>query len=111
MKDTEPPVEERFPGLRSPSYFAHEPPDPVHLVGITVSVIIIMTAVTILRQPAIAAAFIVGNVTGGLAATIAYLLVTLFPSPAFLLLVVLLFGLIFGGKIREVFWPRCTLSG
>jgi hypothetical protein len=44
---------------------------------------------------------IIGNVAGGLAATIAYLLVTLLPSPGFLLLVVLFFGLIFGGKIAE----------
>ncbi len=42
-----------------------------------------------------------GNVAGGLAATAAYLLVVLFPSPAFLLLVVLLFGLLFGAKIAE----------
>jgi hypothetical protein len=42
-----------------------------------------------------------GNVAGGVAATIAYLLVSLFPAPAVLLLVLLLFGLLFGGKIAE----------
>ena len=74
--------------------------------GSPVSVIIIMTAVTILRQPAMAGhgaayGFVMGNVTGGLAATAACLLVVLFPSPVFLLLVVLLFGLLFGAKIAE----------
>ena len=44
---------------------------------------------------------ILGNVVGGLAATAAYLLVTLLPSPAFLLLVVLLVGLLFGGQIAR----------
>ena len=44
---------------------------------------------------------ILGNLVGGLAATAAYLLVTLFPSPAFLLLVVLLVGLLFGDRIAR----------
>jgi hypothetical protein len=74
--------------------------------GSPVSVIVIMTAITILRQPAIAGrgaayGFIMGNVAGGLAATAAYLLVILLPSPAFLLLVVLFFGLAFGAKIAD----------
>lgn len=74
--------------------------------GSAVSVIIIMTAITILRQPPIAGhgaayGFVMGNIAGGLAATAASLLVVLLPSPAFLLLVVLLFGLLFGAKIAE----------
>jgi hypothetical protein len=40
-----------------------------------------------------------GNIAGGLAATAAYLMVTLLPSPAFLFLVVLFFGLVFAAKI------------
>jgi Protein of unknown function (DUF2955) len=73
--------------------------------GTPTSIIVIMvTAITILQQAAVAgrgAAFglIMGNIAGGLAATIAYLLVSLLPAPAFLFLVVLLFGLVFGGKI------------
>ena len=101
----EPPVEERFPVGAALANTAVLMSLLILFIssGSPVSVIVIMTAVTILRQPAIAAAygFIMGNVAGGLAATIAYLLVTLFPSPAFLLLVVLLFGLIFGAKIAE----------
>ena len=74
--------------------------------GSPVSVIVIMTAITILQQPAAAGhgtayAFIMGNVAGGVAATVAYLLVSVFPSPAMLLLVVLFFGLVFGGRIAE----------
>jgi hypothetical protein len=74
--------------------------------GDAVSVIIIMTAITILRQPPIAGhgaayGFVMGNIAGGFAATVACLLVALLPSPAFLLLVVLLFGLLFGAKIAE----------
>jgi hypothetical protein len=75
--------------------------------GTPTSIIVIMvTAITILQQSALAgrgAAFglVIGNVAGGLAAAVAYLLVSLLPSPAFLLLVVLLFGLIFAGKIAE----------
>jgi hypothetical protein len=73
--------------------------------GTPTSIIVIMvTAVTILQQSAVAgpgaaAGLITGNIVGGLAATIAYLLISLLPSPAFLLLVVLFFGLVFGAKI------------
>ena len=73
--------------------------------GTPTSIIVIMvTAITILQQSAVAgrgAAFglIIGNVFGGIAATVAYLLVTLLPTPVFLFLVVLLFGLIFGAKV------------
>jgi hypothetical protein len=71
-----------------------------------VSVIVILTAITILRQPAhvgggTAYGLVMGNVAGGLAATAACLVVVLFPSPAFLLLVTLFFGLVFGAKIAE----------
>ena len=75
--------------------------------GTPTSIIVIMvTAITILQQPGIAsrgAAFglVIGNVAGGLAATVAYLMVSLLPSPAFLFLVVLLFGLVFGARIAE----------
>jgi Protein of unknown function (DUF2955) len=74
--------------------------------GSPVTVIIIMTAITILRQPPIAGhgaayGFVIGNIAGGIVATAACLLVVLLPSPAFLLLVVLLFGLLFGAKIAE----------
>ena len=57
--------------------------------GTPTSIIVIMvTAVTILQQTAVAgrgAAFglILGNIAGGIAATFAYLLVSLLPSPAF----------------------------
>lgn len=73
--------------------------------GTPTSIIVIMvTAVTILQQSAVAgpgaaAGLIAGNIVGGLAATIAYLLISLLPSPAFLLLVVLFFGLVFGASI------------
>ena len=71
-----------------------------------VSIVAVLTVISILRQPAdlgggTAAGLILGNVIGGLAATAAYLLVTLLPSPAFLLLVVLLVGLLFGGRIAR----------
>jgi hypothetical protein len=74
--------------------------------GSPVSVIVIMTAITILQQPAssghgTAYAFIMGNIAGGAAATIAYLLVSVFPSPAVLLLLALFFGLVFGDRIAE----------
>jgi hypothetical protein len=75
--------------------------------GTPTSIIVIMvTAITILQQSAVAgrgAAFglVVGNIAGGLAATIAYLMISLLPSPAFLFLVVLLFGLMFGARIAE----------
>ena len=73
--------------------------------GTPTSIIVIMvTAITILQQSAItgtAVGLIVGNIAGGLAAAVAYLLVSLLPTPGFLLLVVLLFALIFGAKIAE----------
>ena len=76
------------------------------LTGSPASVIVLMTAITILRQPVVAGqgaayGFIMGNIVGGLAATGAYLLVAWFPSPTFLLLVALLFGLIFGARIAQ----------
>src|SRR5262245_19901823 len=73
--------------------------------GTPTSIIVIMvTAVTILQQSAVAgrgAAFglVMGNIAGGLAATAAYLLVTLLPSPGFLFIVVLFFALVFAAKI------------
>ncbi len=73
--------------------------------GTPTSIIVIMvTAVTILQQsvvagPGAALSLIVGNIAGGLAATIAYLLISLLPTPAFLFLIVLLLGLVFGAKI------------
>jgi hypothetical protein len=73
--------------------------------GTPTSIIVIMvTAITILQQSSIAGTafgLVIGNVAGGLAATIAYLMVSLLPSPAFLFLVVLFFGLVFGAKIAE----------
>ena len=71
-----------------------------------VSIVAVLTVISILRQPAdlgggTAAGLILGNLVGGLAATAAYLLVTLLPSPAFLLLVVLLVGLLFGDRIAR----------
>jgi hypothetical protein len=71
-----------------------------------VSIVVVLTVIGILRQPAdlgggTAVGLILGNLVGGLAATVAYLLVTLLPSPAFLLLVVLLVGLIFGDRIAR----------
>ena len=73
--------------------------------GTPTSIIVIMvTATTILQQSAIAGrgtafGLVMGNIAGGLAATAAYLLVTLLPSPGFLFVVVLFFGLIFAAKI------------
>ena len=71
-----------------------------------VSIVAVLTVINILRQPAdlgggTATGLILGNLAGGLAATVAYLLVTLLPSPAFLLLVALLAGLIFGDRIAR----------
>ena len=71
-----------------------------------VSIVIVLTVISILRQPSelgsgAALDLAVGNLVGGLGATVAYLLITLFPSPAFLLLVVLLFGLLFGDRITQ----------
>jgi hypothetical protein len=73
--------------------------------GTPTSIIVIMvTAVTILQQSAVAGrgaalGLIAGNIAGGLAATIAYLLISLLPSPAFLFLVALFFSLVFSAKI------------
>ena len=73
--------------------------------GTPTSIIVIMvTAVTILQQSAVAGTalgLIAGNIAGGLAATVAYLLVSLLPSPAFLFLVVLFFGLVMAAKIAS----------
>jgi hypothetical protein len=71
-----------------------------------VSIVVVLTVIGILRQPAdlgggTAVSLILGNLVGDLAATAAYLLVTLLPSPAFLLLVVLLVGLLFGDRIAR----------
>ena len=71
-----------------------------------VSIVVVLTVIGILRQPAdlsggTAAGLILGNLVGGLAATAAYILVTLLPSPAFLLVVVLLVGLLFGDRIAR----------
>jgi hypothetical protein len=71
-----------------------------------VSIVVVLTVIGILRQPAdlsggTASGLILGNLVGGLAATAAYILVTLLPSPAFLLLVVLLVGLLFGDRIAR----------
>jgi hypothetical protein len=71
-----------------------------------VSIVMVLTVISILRQPAnlgggSAIGLVLGNLVGGLAATAAYLLVTLLPSPAFLLLVVLLVGLVLGGRIAR----------
>ena len=86
--------------------------------GTPTSIIVIMvTAVTILQQSALAGTgtalgLIAGNIAGGLAATIAYLLISLLPSPAFLLLVVLFFGLVFGARIAAGggLAPICTVG-
>jgi hypothetical protein len=69
-------------------------------------IVIIVTATTILQQSAgagsgAASGLIIGNIAGGLAAGIAYLVASLLPSVAFLFLLVLFFGLIFGGKIAR----------
>ena len=73
--------------------------------GTPTSIIVIMvTAVTILQQSAVAGTalgLIAGNIAGGVAATIAYLLISLLPSPAFLFLVVLFFGLVMAAKIAS----------
>jgi hypothetical protein len=71
-----------------------------------VCIVLVLTVISILRQPAklgggTAVGLILGNLVGGLAATVAYLIVTLLPSPTFLLLVVLLVGLIFGDRIAR----------
>jgi hypothetical protein len=66
----------------------------------------VLTVIGILRQPAdlsggTATGLILGNLVGGVAATAAYFLVTLLPSPGFLLLVALLVGLLFGDRIAR----------
>jgi Protein of unknown function (DUF2955) len=71
-----------------------------------VSIVVVLTVIGILRQPAdlsggTASGLILGNLVGGLAATAAYIVVTLLPSPTFLLLVVLLVGLLFGDRIAR----------
>jgi len=71
-----------------------------------VSIVLVLTVISILRQPAdlsggTALGLTLGNLVGGLASTVAYLLVTLLPYPAFLLLVVLLVGLILGERIAR----------
>ena len=71
-----------------------------------VSIVAVLTVISILRQPTdlgggTALGLVLGNLVGGLAATAAYLLVTLLPSPVFLLLVVLLVGLVFGDRIAR----------
>ena len=76
------------------------------LTASSVSIVMVITVISILRQPTslgggTGVALIMGNLAGGLAATAAYLVVTLLPSPVFLLLVVLLFGLIFGDRIAR----------
>ena len=73
--------------------------------GTPTSIIVIMvTAITILQQisrrrQGAAFGLIAGEYRWRPCSDIAYLLVSLLPSPAFLFLVVLLFGLIFGAKI------------
>jgi len=75
--------------------------------GTPTSIIVIMTtAITILQQSAIAGkgaalGLFMGNIVGGFAATVAYLLISLLPAPAFLFLVVFLFALLFGTKVAE----------
>ena len=72
----------------------------------TVSIVMVLTVISILRQPASlgggpAVGLIIGNLVRGLAATAADILVTLLPSPAFLLLVVLLVWLVFADRIAR----------
>ena len=76
------------------------------LTASPVSMVAVLTVINILRQPAdlsggTASGLILGNLVGGLAATAAYIVVTLLPSPGFLLLVVLLVGLLFGDRIAR----------
>jgi Protein of unknown function (DUF2955) len=74
------------------------------VTGSPVSVVVLLTVITILRQPSTlgtrtALGLVLGNVAGGVAATVAYFFIVLFPNPVFLLLVVLFAGLIFGNGI------------
>jgi hypothetical protein len=76
------------------------------LTASPVSIVAVLTVIGILRQPASSGGgagvgLILGNLVGGLAATLAYLLVTQRPSPAFLLLLVLFVGLLFGDRISR----------
>ena len=69
---------------------ADEPRDLLYADASPVSIVLVLTVISILRQPAdlgggTAPGLILGNLVGGLAATVAYLLVTLLPYPAFLL--------------------------
>jgi hypothetical protein len=71
-----------------------------------VSVVVVLTVIGILRQPAqlgggTATGLILGNLVGGLGATAAYILVVLLPSPFFLFLVTLLGGLLFARRIEK----------
>jgi hypothetical protein len=71
-----------------------------------VNVVVILTVIGILRQPAqlgggTANGLILGNLIGGLGATVAYILVVLLPSPAFLFLVTLQGGLLFAQRIEK----------
>jgi hypothetical protein len=71
-----------------------------------VTVVTVLTVIGILRQPAqlgggTATGLIIGNLLGGFGATIAYILVVLLPSPAFLFLVTLLGGLLFARQIEK----------
>jgi hypothetical protein len=71
-----------------------------------VTVVTVLTVIGILRQPAklgggTATGLILGNLLGGFGATIAYILVVLLPSPAFLFLVTLLGGLLFAQRIEK----------
>jgi hypothetical protein len=72
----------------------------------TVSIVMVLTVISILRQPTrlgggTSVGLILGNLAGGLAATAAYLLVTLRPSLICLLLVALLVGLVFAERIAR----------
>ena len=71
-----------------------------------VTVVVVLTVIGILRQPAqlgsgTATGLVLGNLIGGLGATIAYSLVVLLSSPAFLFLVTLLGGLLFARQIEK----------
>ena len=77
-----PPAEERFPVGAALANAAVLMSLVIFFMssGSAVSVVVIMTAITVLSQPAVAGhglayGFILGNVAGGLAATAAYLLV------------------------------------
>jgi len=72
----------------------------------SVSIVMVLTVISILRQPTslgggTGAGLILGNLAGGLAATAAYLLVTLRPCLICLLLVSLLVGLVFAERIAR----------